>query len=57
MDVPQDDVRISNFLMRRKIPVYYPLPSLVDHRTGKSLVGDPGENRVAYKFIDNQDES
>jgi hypothetical protein len=52
LNIPQDDARISLFLQSRKIGVYYPLPSLVDHRIGKSLVNDPGEFRTAYKYID-----
>lgn len=52
MNIPQDDARISTFLRKNKIPVYYPIPSLVDHRIGESLVGDPGKKRVAYKYID-----
>ncbi len=52
MDIKQDDARISYFLQSKKIHVYYPMPSLVDHRVGKSLVNDPGENRTAYKYID-----
>jgi len=50
---PQDDVRIGKFLSRNKIPIYFPMPSLVDHRWGeKSLVGDPGRYRRAWHFID-----
>lgn len=50
---PQDDVRIAKFLHRRKMTVYYPMPSLVSHRAGeKSLVGDPGQFRKAQYFID-----
>jgi len=52
MNIQQDDARISYFLQSKKIPIYYPMPSLVDHRIGKSLVNDPGENRTAYKYID-----
>lgn len=51
----QDDTRIGKFCKSRGIPVYFPLPSLVDHRTheeAKSLVGDPGQNRRAWFFID-----
>lgn len=54
--MPQDDVRIGKFLIGKGIRVYYPLPSLVDHRTenngNRSLVADHGGNRRAYKFID-----
>lgn len=50
---PQDDVRIGRFIKSKAMPIYYPLPSLIDHRTGElSLVGDPGENRRAIYFID-----
>ena len=55
MNIPQDDTRIANFLMKNEIKIYYPMPSLIDHRKGESLVKDPGQNRVAYKFIDNHD--
>jgi hypothetical protein len=51
--IKQDDTRISYFLQSKKIPIYYPLPSLIDHRHGESLVKDPGKFRSAYKFIDN----
>jgi hypothetical protein len=52
LKIKQDDARISKFLLSRKIPVYYPMPSLVDHRIGESLVGDPGRARNAYAYID-----
>ncbi len=48
----KDDARIGAFISTKKIPVYFPMPSIIDHRHGKSLVGDPGEKRSAYKFID-----
>ena len=52
---PEDDERISQFLKSRNIPVYFPIPSYIDHRHElKSLVGDPGTMRKAYKFIDNK---
>lgn len=50
-----DDYRIGMYLTEKGIRTYFPLPSLVDHRSGDettSLVGDQGVNRVAYKFID-----
>ena len=56
-DEPQDDERITRFLLNRKMKVYFPLPSLIDHRTtdeAHSLVGDPGENRRAFTFIDSR---
>lgn len=54
-DEPQDDERISRFLHNHKMDIYFPMPSLIDHRTSDetpSLVGDPGENRCAFAFID-----
>lgn len=53
MEMRQDDARIKRFLNSQRIKVYYPLPSLIDHRTGEdSLVGDPGRFRKALYFID-----
>lgn len=48
----KDDARISAFLQHKGVPVYLPMPSLVEHREGKSLVGDPGEHRRAFAYID-----
>lgn len=49
--VEQYDARLSAYFARRKIPVYYTWPSLVDHRDGDSLLaGKPAEGRVAYRF-------
>ena len=48
----KDDARIAKFIGSKKMMVYFPMPSIVNHRHGKSLVGDPGEGRSAYKFID-----
>lgn len=51
----RDDARISGWLKHKKISTFYPMPSLIDHRTAdetESLVGDPGRSRRAYKFID-----
>lgn len=49
------DKRISKYLERERIPVWYTLPSLVDHRAGAenpSLIpGRTGMNRVAHWFI------
>lgn len=53
MAMPQDDVRIGKFIRSRSMRVYFPLPSLVSHRTGESsLVGDEGKGREAAYFID-----
>lgn len=50
-DIPQDDVRIKKFLMSINIKTICPIPSLVDHRHLKSLVGGK-DGRVAHYFID-----
>ena len=52
MHIKQDDTRISTFIKSKGYKVYYPMPSLVEHRKGPSLVGD-GDARQAYSFIDN----
>jgi hypothetical protein len=50
-----DDTRIGFFLKSKAIKIYFPMPSLIDHRTGeKSLVGDPSDGRHAWYFIDNE---
>lgn len=50
-----DDSMIAKFLKEKGIKIYFPIPSLVDHRAGEiSLVGDPGKNRQAAYFIDNE---
>ena len=52
---PRDDERITRFLLNHNMEVYFPMPSLIDHRTTNetpSLVGDPGENRCAFAFVD-----
>ena len=48
----RDDSRIAKFCGFKKLKVFFPMPSIIDHRHGKSLVGDPGEGRSAYAFID-----
>lgn len=58
MKIKNDDTRISRFLRHKKIKTYFPMPSLIDHRTGNhSLVGDPGMGRKAWYFIDNENKS
>ena len=47
----KDDTRLANFCRHHKTEVIYPLPCLVDHRSGKSLVGDPAESRRAVWFV------
>ena len=53
-DVPSrlDDPRISRWAQERELPIWYPLPSLVNHqRGGRSLVGHgPNGSRVARWF-------
>jgi len=54
-NLKQDDARIQKFLSKNKIKVYYPMPSLIDHRTGEqSLVNDKGRGRKAWFYIDNE---
>lgn len=51
----RDDGRIAEFILKRGLVVCYPLPSLVDHRVGKSLVRQypvPASERVAVAFVD-----
>ncbi len=48
---PQDDERMNGFIRSRGMRIYYPMPSLVDHRRGPSLVGN-GDDRQAFAFID-----
>lgn len=48
-----DDTRISKYLRTIKMPVYYPIPSLVDHRHEVKSLMDNSEGvkmRKAYKF-------
>jgi len=48
-----DDTRISRFLKKKGIKIFFPMPSLIDHRPhGKSLVNDPATGRKAWYFID-----
>lgn len=48
-----DDTRLSHYIKKNNIPVWYPIPSLVDHRICPSLMenSEGGGNRVAFKFI------
>lgn len=47
-----DDTRLARFMKSRQHPVWYPLPSLVDHRVSKSLMeNSEGSKRVAVKFL------
>jgi hypothetical protein len=55
MKTPHDDTRIATFLKHKKIKIYFPMPSLISHRTGEnSLVGDPSKGRKAWYFIDDE---
>jgi hypothetical protein len=45
------DASLSQFLISRGAPTYYPIPSLLDHRHGESIIGGDPE-RKAFAFID-----
>lgn len=46
------DLRLGKWLFRRKIPVWHPWPSLVDHHESESLVpGRGSKSRCAWNFI------
>ena len=49
LEIPNTDTRVSRFIQARGMRVVYPLPSLIDHRAGPSLIGD-SEGRRAYLF-------
>lgn len=46
-DITNYDHRIARYYDTRDIPCYYTLPSLVNHRRGKSAMGRSGQNRRA----------
>lgn len=48
---PQYDLRISRYFEQKKTPVWYPVPSLVDHDDGPSLIEGHGSNRKAWRFV------
>lgn len=48
---PQYDLRMSRYFERRKVPVWYPIPSLIDHDPGPSLIEGHGHSRRAWRFI------
>lgn len=50
--IPNYDTRMSKWFEAKHIPVWYPWPSLVDHRESPSLVPGRGHaGRVAHRFI------
>jgi hypothetical protein len=50
--IPNYDSRMSKWFEAKRIPVWYPFPSLVDHRESPSLVPGRGHaGRVAHRFI------
>lgn len=52
LPIPNYDTRISKWFERRETPVWYPWPSLVDHRESPSLVPGRGHaGRTAHRFI------
>lgn len=50
VSIAQYDRRISRWLVQQRIPVWYPWPSLVEHRDTMSLIGH-GEGRHAHEFL------
>jgi len=51
--VPFDDHRIGRFLLRNKLDIYNPFPSLIDHRVGhKSVFTGQMSQCVASEYID-----
>jgi hypothetical protein len=51
LDMEGDDPRISLWARARHLPIWYPLPSLVDHGPGTSLIGHgTNKGRVATWF-------
>jgi hypothetical protein len=44
-----DDFRMRRWMAARGIETYVPIPSLVDHRPGPSIIGHNGD-RVAWRF-------
>lgn len=52
LTIPNYDSRMSKWFEAKDIPVWYPWPSLVDHRESPSLVPGRGHSgRVAHQFI------
>jgi hypothetical protein len=50
---PFDDERVSRFLRSKKIPFYFPMPSLIDHRTGnQSIMWHKSSPHKANEYID-----
>ena len=51
-DIPNYDKRMSRWFQANNVPVWYPWPSLVDHRKSPSLVpGRTSNGRHALSFI------
>lgn len=48
---PNYDLRMSRYYESRRVKVWYPVPSLVDHDAGPSLICGHGDNRKAWRFI------
>lgn len=50
--VAADDGRMNRWVGKKHLDIYYPWPSLVDHRDSPSLIQDKGgEGRRAHRFI------
>lgn len=52
LDIPTDDERITLYIKSKGLKVYFPIPSLVDHRIDtESLIGNSND-RKAWRFIE-----
>jgi hypothetical protein len=54
LGIPQDDERITAFMKSKNLRCYFPIPSLVNHRTDvPSLIGNNDSvERKAWRFIE-----
>lgn len=56
--LPCDDHRVGTFLSTRKIPWYFPMPSLIDHRVGNaSICWNKKSIHKANEWIDTKREN
>jgi hypothetical protein len=52
LNIPQDDEKITAFMRSKKLKCYFPIPSLIDHRTEEnSLIGNIGQ-RKAWRYVE-----
>lgn len=47
---PNYDIKIAQFYKSKGVPCWYTMPSVIDHREGKSLVGPRGAKRHAQWY-------